>query len=270
MLNAKATGTIAQHLQRVVVIDPTPASARLLADLLRNIGPCQIWTAATTAKGLALCRAIEPLLVFTEFSGPELNGMDFTKALRRSDMTCRQAPVIMITGVATAAAIKGARDSGVHEFLRKPYTVKDLLKRLDAVIVQPRDWVEGIGYIGPDRRRFNSGDYAGPRKRRSDEATGAVREQARILQAMKIVDAAVLAVDSDPAQAARALFAQAEALKAAAVACSDMNLLNAAVQFRKYLDQMTGALTQECLQTHADALWALLPAEAVSERAKAA
>nr|6SFT_A Chain A, Two-component receiver protein CleD [Caulobacter vibrioides NA1000] len=33
---------------------------------------------------------------------------------------------------------------------------------------KPREWVEAVAYVGPDRRRFNSADYKGPRKRKAD------------------------------------------------------------------------------------------------------
>jgi adenylosuccinate synthase len=40
--------------------------------------------------------------------------------------------VILITEDATAATILAARDAGVHEFLRKPFTLKDLPAGLKA------------------------------------------------------------------------------------------------------------------------------------------
>ena len=65
-------------------------------------------------------------------------------------------------------SIKGARDAGAHEFLRKPYTIKDLFKRVENVILKPRDWIEAQMYVGPDRRRFNSESYTGARKRKAE------------------------------------------------------------------------------------------------------
>ena len=56
--------------------------------------------------------------------------------------------------------------------MRKPFTIKDLERRLEAVTLKPRDWVEAVQYVGPDRRRFNSAEYKGPRKRKAD-ASGA-------------------------------------------------------------------------------------------------
>ena len=263
MYNAdlKSSQRIAPHIQRVLIVDPAAASARLLNDLLRNITACQVWTAGSTARAIQMARAVDPMIVFSEFSGEDLNGLQFSRTFRKSDMACRQAPIIMITGEATASAILGARDAGVHEFLRKPYTVKDLIRRIEAVTLQPRDWIEGVAYIGPDRRRFNSGDYAGPRKRRCDAPkTAAARDQGRILQAMRIVDAALAAIATDPAQARRALGVQADDLQKAAVSSGDSALLAAAADLKRYLNDSLGSrLSHSEVAVHAQRLWAVLP-----------
>ncbi|MDO9223680.1 MAG: response regulator, partial [Caulobacter sp.] len=94
-------------------------------------------------------------------------------------------------------------------------------------------WVEAVQYIGPDRRRFNSGDYAGPRKRKSD--TRKTPDQARVLQALKIVRAAAGALDRDWMQARRALLAQSQDLQKAAVAVGDMKLMDAAAALGRQL-----------------------------------
>ena len=207
MLNASTQ--IVTALGRVLIVDPSASSARLLGDLLRNISPGQVWNAPTTVRGLFIAESADPQLVFVEYLGEGLDGLAFTRKLRRSELACRKAPVIMVTAQATPAAIIGARDAGVHEFLRKPFTNKDLLLRLDAVTRRPRGWVEAVGYIGPDRRRFNSAEFTGARRRQMDAAAEATPERARIYQALKIVAAAVPALESDPFQARRALDAQA-------------------------------------------------------------
>lgn len=169
-VDAKTLQQLAPHLQRALVIEPAPASARLLSDLLRNLAATQIWTAATTADASRLARMVDPQVIFVEFAGPDLDGPSFTRAIRRSSLACRQAPVIMVTATATPSAILAARDSGVHEFLRKPYALKDLVRRLEAVFLKRRDWIDAQAYVGPDRRRFNSAEFQGRRKRKVDAA----------------------------------------------------------------------------------------------------
>ena len=104
----------------------------------------------------------------------------------------------------------GARDAGVHEFLRKPFTSGDLLKRVENVALKPRDWIEAVGYVGPDRRRFNSGEFSGPGQAQGDKpATGADADAAAKDQAMRILAAALDQFDNDPVQAVRAVREQA-------------------------------------------------------------
>lgn len=226
---AKLFSRLTPHLERVLIVDPTPVGVKLLSELLRTItgSATQIWTAPTDGKAMQLAQMIDPQLIFVEHSAPGLDGMRLTKMLRRSDFRCRQAPIIMVTGEATAQAILGARDAGVHEFLRKPYTMKDLLRRLEAVSLKPRDWVEAVHYVGPDRRRFNSAEYTGPKKRKSDNSIPV--EQQRILQALKIVRAAAGSLKSDWAQARRALLVQAAELQKVGQQVGNAGLAAAAV-----------------------------------------
>jgi two-component system, response regulator PdtaR len=204
------------HLRRVLIVDPTPVAARMLAGLLRGLGARELLLEADEASGLELAKTVNPDLIFVEHSGPRLDGERFARRLRRSDFACRRVPVIMVTADATLNTIMGARDSGVHEFLRKPFTAADLIRRVELVISKPRDWIEAVQYVGPDRRRFNSGEYSGRRKRRSDKAQTPSEENALALdRSARILRSAVSQFDTDPAQARRAIAAQALFLKTA-------------------------------------------------------
>ena len=197
-----------------------------------------------------------------ELNGPEVDGVEFSRLLRRSDLPCRQAPIIMVTATATAGAILSARDAGVHEFLRKPYTAKDLLRRLEAVTLHPRDWIEAVEYVGPDRRRFNSGDYSGPLKRRSD--VGATPDAERITQALKIVRSAIPAIATDPTQAMRALLAQTVELQRGAQVTGNAKLALTVVEFQRYLAgaAQSGVLLPDEIGKQAAPLLAFLPKDA--------
>jgi DNA-binding response OmpR family regulator len=119
--------------------------------------------------------------------------------------------VIVVTAEATAAAIVSSRNSKGARILRKPFTTKDLVRRLKAQTLRARDWIGAIDYIGPDRWRFNCGDYQGPRKRKSDHPTMAAA--ARIRHAPIILKSPIKAIESDPIQALRSMQAQAGDLK---------------------------------------------------------
>lgn len=212
-------------VKRVLIVDPNAHAAKLLSDVMKTLGSRDIAIEGSEQRALQLAASLEPGIVFTERNGDALEGEAFARALRRSSLSCRRAPIIMVTADATASTILGARDAGVHEFLRKPFTSADLFKRVENVALKPRDWVEAVGYVGPDRRRFNSGEYSGPTKRRSDKAADAasVAFAARD-QAMRILAAALDQFDQDPNQAVRAIREQAAQLKASAMKASDSRL----------------------------------------------
>lgn len=259
---------MAPKLQRVLIADPQPASARLLSELMRDIAGSEVWIAPTTERALSAAQINDPQLIVVEVGDERVDGLAFTRKLRRSRMACRKAPVIAITGQATAAAILAARDAGAHEFLRKPYSAKDLVRRLEAVTLKDRDWVEAVGYVGPDRRRFNSGEYAGPLKRRDDGAE--TPYQQKINQALKIVRAAVAAAETDPEQAMRAMLTQATTIQSTSI---DFQLTIAASEFYRHLARAAhtaGGFSREEAERWAAPLLEFLPKEPRAKRAAAA
>jgi DNA-binding response OmpR family regulator len=234
--DAKIIQRMAPMLKRVMVVDPQAASARLVGELMRDIARSEIWVAETNEKAIKLAGAYDPHIIFVEMGPTPVDGIAFTRQLRRSRLSARYAPVIMITSQATAAGILKARDGGVHEFLRKPFTLKDLLRRLEAVTLRQRDWVEAVNYVGPDRRRFNSGDYQGSLKRRSDAR--ATPDSERMAQALKILRSAINAIGSDPDQAMRSMQAQVTDLRKCGMSVADLKLTTSAIDFGRYLDEI--------------------------------
>ncbi|MBK5953478.1 hypothetical protein CCR92_05610 [Rhodospirillum rubrum] len=231
--DSKTLSRLAPVVRRVVVVDPNASAARLMTDIVKGFGAREVYVEGDEDLAMELIRDVEPGVIFIEHSGPTLNGESLARKVRRSHMTCRTAPIIMVTAEATAATIRGARDAGVHEFLRKPFTTGDLFKRVENVALKPRPWVEAVGYVGPDRRRFNSGEYSGAKKRRGDTDGGSVVDVRD--QATRILVAAMTQFDQDPMQAVRAIRQQAETLKGLAVRTADAKLAIAAAALEGYL-----------------------------------
>lgn len=234
--NANILNRMAPMLQRVLIVDPQPTGARLAGELMREVSRSQIWIAETAEKALRLAANHDPQIVFVEMGPTPLDGVAFTRELRRSHLSARYAPVIMVTSQATAGGVLAARDAGVHEFLRKPFTMKDLLRRLEAVTLRQRDWVEAVGYVGPDRRRFNSGDYTGAFRRHSDAR--ATPDSERMAQALKILRSAIAAVDIDPSQAMRSMQAQVTDLRKCGASVADLRLTTSAIDLGRHLDEI--------------------------------
>jgi CheY-like chemotaxis protein len=83
-----------------------------------------------------------------------VDGIDLIRQLRQSnDNIKRLIPIIMLTARAEKSDVEIARDSGVTEFVVKPYDSKTLFQRVRQVIDSPRGFLITPNYVGPDRRR---------------------------------------------------------------------------------------------------------------------
>lgn len=236
----KLIAQLSTHLGRVLIVDPYESHAKASADMIRSLGARQVELMEHSRAAFERAETYQPDLILTEMTGPDTDGVLFTRKLRRSSLGCRRSPVIVATVEATAQGIAAARDAGAHEFLRKPFSTSDLGKRVENVVLKPRPWIEAVEYIGPDRRRFNSGQYKGPRKRRSDMAqNGDLTYGDRIAQALKILRSAVRYEGTDRAQVARAIRAQIEELSAIALHAGDPRMAHAVAALGQHLDMVT-------------------------------
>ena len=85
-----------------------------------------------------------------------------------ADHPNRAMPIIMMAATPDTKMIQLARDAGVTEFLRKPFSAEHIKLRLDGLTKAPRTFVEAKSYAGPDRRRRT---VAGAARRASDKAS---------------------------------------------------------------------------------------------------
>lgn len=256
-LDPKLTRAVAERVARVLIINRDAAPARMLATQLRDLAPSEATIIADTATALKTVNDLNPTLIFVEHVSGEMDGLEFTRRLRRSMTPPRGTPVILTTTEATAAVLFGARDAGVHEFLRKPFNLGDLAKRVVAVVT-PRPWIQAESYVGPDRRRFNSGDYKGPPKRLSDKrAQETVAVQKAVLALLRNAEAAL---DVSPEEVIAALKARADTIYPAFESIPGGGPL--AVELAAWLERpaSTGPLARNQLRQKIQALLALVPA----------
>ena len=227
------------HLERVLVVEPHAPSARLTIDLLKSMGAGNVQAVARSSQGFSIAETFHPQLIVTALVGEHVDGVLFTRRLRRSNFVCRQAPVIVVGADPTAEKIKAARDAGAHEFLKRPFSAGDLLKRVENVSLKPRRWVEAVIYVGPDRRRFNSGEYKGTRKRRSDGADTPPTPAERVQEALKVLHSALLNAHADPKQAERSIRTQLEELSAVALRAGDPRMVHAVADLDRYVTSLS-------------------------------
>lgn len=233
---AKIIDQMSPLLQRVLIVDSSPASARMLRDATRAFTNGKISCVETPEKAFEFSKEFIPQIFIIDLGSDTGAALQLVRRVRRSYMACRHAPIIAVTSSPTADVIFAARDAGVHEFLVRPFTAIDLSRRLQAVTLRSRDWIEGMRYVGPDRRRFNSATFTGPKKRLGD---GRMPDLGRLQQALKIIEFAIAFKEHDPAQALRSLRAQADALLDLSVKLDDSRMLRETQVYMRYVTCMT-------------------------------
>ena len=163
---------LAPKLERVLIGDPHAASAYLLSDIMKSMGAKRCVVAQSENRTAEMLAELNPQLIFLEIHGPDFDGAGLITKLRRGRPPCRAAPVIVVSGDAREPTIRLAQNAGAHEFLAKPFTAASVAKRVENVLLKSRPWIELEVYVGPCRRRFNSGAATASR-RRGDAASEA-------------------------------------------------------------------------------------------------
>ena len=86
------------------------------------------------AIGLRLARTSRPDLVLLDLMLPGMSGMEFCRALRRSS----RVPIIMVTAKDSEVDKIVGLELGADDYITKPFSVREVLARVNAVIRRSR------------------------------------------------------------------------------------------------------------------------------------
>ncbi len=138
----------------ILLIDADRELSLVLKKVLRSLGFGTVHHAKDGSAALDILRKNPVDLVITDWDMQPMSGIQFINHVRNDLGSPNQTiPIIMLTGRAKRANVETARDTGITEFLVKPFTAKTLRDRIVLVIDHPRDFVVTPNYKGPDRRR---------------------------------------------------------------------------------------------------------------------
>jgi DNA-binding response OmpR family regulator len=153
---------------RILVVDDNRHAAEIVKSVLASVGARDIAYAATAHGAFDLMRReMMDLVILDQNLGKGGEGVDLVRRIRKDPASpSPYVSVLMLTGYADEKRVTAARDAGVTDFLVKPFTVAGLLRRIEALIFQPRPFVRSPDYFGPDRRRRDDPRYRGPERRR--------------------------------------------------------------------------------------------------------
>ena len=116
-------------MKTVLVVDDELKITRLVRDYLQQAG-FGVLTAADGQSALALARTEQPDLIVLDLGLPGIDGLDVTRVLR----TTSDVPIIMLTARAEEADRIVGLELGADDYLVKPFSPKELVARIRAVL----------------------------------------------------------------------------------------------------------------------------------------
>ncbi len=121
---------------RVLVVDDSQAMRVILGRMLREAG-FEVLEARDGKDALEVIkRHGPPNLVLVDWNMPEMNGLEFVRAVRR-DLEDRDVLLMMVTTETETSQVVKALASGANEYLMKPFTKEALLEKLQLLGALP-------------------------------------------------------------------------------------------------------------------------------------
>ncbi len=113
----------------ILVVDDEPQIVRLVRDYLERAGFI-VLAAADGPSALRQARSRRPDLVVLDLGLPGLDGLDVARELRRT----AAVPIIMLTARAEESDKLVGLELGADDYLTKPFSPKELVARVRAVL----------------------------------------------------------------------------------------------------------------------------------------
>lgn len=155
----------------VLVVDDSGQMRLLVRSLLRAGGLTNASEAETAIQALDMMRARPVDLIIVDWMMRPMDGLSFTRMIRRDSASPNPyVPILMLTAHTEASRVAAARDAGVTGFIKKPISTRLLFDRVASALTDTRLFVRTDEFCGPDRRRATLRDYIGPFRRESDAA----------------------------------------------------------------------------------------------------
>lgn len=116
----------------VLVVEDEPAIQELVAVNLEHAGH-QVWRASSAEDADAMVRDALPDVILLDWMLPGTSGLAYARRLRGVERT-RRIPIIMLTARAEERDKIEGLESGADDYLTKPFSPKELLARIKAVL----------------------------------------------------------------------------------------------------------------------------------------
>jgi DNA-binding response OmpR family regulator len=154
-------------VSRVLIVEDDPAILRGLADNLR-FESYDVVTAADGEAGYRLARESQPDLIVLDLMLPRMSGYEVCRKLRPDGL---HTPILMLTARGEEADRVLGFDLGADDYVTKPFSVRELLARIRAVLRRAEPIRELPGELRFDDVRVDFRKYEATKGGRDLELT---------------------------------------------------------------------------------------------------
>jgi two-component system chemotaxis response regulator CheY len=123
-------------MNKVLIVDDSSTMRKIIMRVLRqaDITVDNVLEAANGVEGMAQLAAHPDVgLVLSDVNMPEMNGIDFVKAIRTTHAK-EQLPVIMVSTEGGEAMMESALAQGANGFVCKPFTPESIRTALEEYV----------------------------------------------------------------------------------------------------------------------------------------
>jgi two-component system phosphate regulon response regulator PhoB len=140
-------------MARILIVEDEKDLLDVLAYNLRQAGHTPV-LATDAREALAAVAAQAPDLVLLDLMLPDMPGTDVCRTLK-SDPNTRDIPVVMVTAKGEEIDRVVGFELGADDYVVKPYSVRELLLRLNAILRRRGGATEGTGVASFGKLRID-------------------------------------------------------------------------------------------------------------------
>jgi two-component system, OmpR family, phosphate regulon response regulator PhoB len=133
----------------VLLVEDEPEIRDMLSFALGRAG-FQVWEAATAEDATSRLEGVLPSLLIVDWMLPGMSGVELARRVRRDDHTS-DLPIIMLTAKGEETDKLKSFDSGVDDYITKPFSPRELIARVKALLRRSGSPESGVVAHGPLR-----------------------------------------------------------------------------------------------------------------------
>jgi two-component system, chemotaxis family, chemotaxis protein CheY len=118
----------------ILVVDDQQSMRRIIINLLRQIGFTNFEEAADGENALTQLKSKKFQLILSDWHMEPMTGIDLLRSIRASNENYKNVPVILITAEEKVENILAAKQAGVNNYIKKPFSAEILKNKISVVM----------------------------------------------------------------------------------------------------------------------------------------